>query len=135
MTSPRAAWPSRHSPDIDSPRFRRSSTAPSHDQLGGFLSRPQLRFASRLVGAHRAASDDLYDAGSKPHQDANLPSVVIGPGDIQDDAAAPRSQRSTDLMHDEGDAEERCHLAGTKHLGDHAAQERPYPGKPQQAHG
>ena len=40
------------------------------------------RFGSRLAGVHRAASDDLYDAGSKPDQDANLPSVVIGPGDI-----------------------------------------------------
>src|ERR1051326_7372942 len=60
---------------------------PSRDRLGGFLSRHQLRLGSRLAGVHRAASDDLYDADSKPDQDANLPGVVIGPGDIQNDAA------------------------------------------------
>ncbi len=71
---------------------------PSRDRLGGFLSRHQLRLGSRLAGVHRAAGDDLYDAGSKPDQDANLPGVIIGPGDIQNDAAAPGSERSTDLV-------------------------------------
>src|SRR3954451_4655811 len=130
MTSRRAAWPSRHSPDIDSPRFQRSSITPSRNRLGGFLSRHQLRFASRLAGVHRAASDDLYDAGSKPDQDADLPSVVIGPADIQNDAAAPRSERSADLVHDKGDPEKRRHVARAKHLGDQATQKRPHPGEP-----
>src|SRR3954451_9465972 len=40
-----------------------------------FLSRHQLRFASRLAGVLRAASDDLYDAGSKPDQDPNFPGI------------------------------------------------------------
>jgi hypothetical protein len=31
-------------------------------------SRDQLRLGSRLSGVHRASSDDLYDAGSKPER-------------------------------------------------------------------
>jgi hypothetical protein len=38
------------------------------DRLGGSYVDTKLRFGSRLAGVHRAASDDLYDAGSKPDQ-------------------------------------------------------------------
>jgi hypothetical protein len=42
------------------------------------LTPPEVRLSPR-VGAP-AASEDPYDPGRKPDQDANLPSVVIGSG-------------------------------------------------------
>ena len=70
------------------------------------LSGCQSRHEQLATSASRAARKDLDDAGSKADQHADLPSAVIGTGEVEDQPAAPSTQGRSDLMHDEGGAEQ-----------------------------
>jgi hypothetical protein len=46
-----------------------------------------------IVPPGRAAREDLDDSGREPDQHADLPGAVIGAGKVEDQAAAPGSER------------------------------------------
>ena len=68
--------------------------------------RDQYRLARMFLAvAGRAPGDDLDDPGAEADQHAQLPGAVIGAEYIEDQPAAPRAERRSDLVHDESDAE------------------------------
>ena len=98
--------------------------APAFCRGGHVLGGRQPWAGHRVAPATWPTREHLDDARGKADQDPRLPGAVVGAQCIENQPAAPGAERGADLMRDEGDAEQRRHVAGAEHLGDQSADER-----------
>ncbi len=87
----------------------------------------------RVAPATRPAREDSDDPGGEADQDPGLPGAVVGTQRIENQPAAPGAEGGADLVHHEGEAEQRRHVARAEHFRDQPADERRH-AEPQHAH-
>src|SRR3954468_5886396 len=66
------------------------------------LRRRKHRHRHAVAVRGRTSGENLQETGGAADQGADLPGVVVGAVDAEDQSAAPGAERRSDLMHDEG---------------------------------
>ena len=69
----------------------------------------------------RPAGHHLDDPCHEPDRRADLPRVVVGAGQVEDQSAAPSAERRAELVHHERHAKQRREITRAERIGNDAA--------------